>query len=74
MSLFEWVLVFGLIVTAWLASLALFLKGLRTIRARKEYEPGATRLYGLAQIAIGAIGIVLWGSITVTSVWSRFQQ
>lgn len=74
MSLFEWVFVFGLMVTAWLGSLALLFRGLRTIRARKEYEAGAKRPYGFAQVVIGAVGIVLWGSITVASVWSRFQQ
>lgn len=74
MSLFEWVLVFGLIVTAWLGSLVLFLRGLRITRPRKDYEPGVSRLCGFAQIVIGAIGIVLWGSVTVASVWSRFQQ
>lgn len=77
MSLFEWVLAFGLVVTAWLGSLALFLRGLRITRAPKEYErapQGPKKLYGLAQMVIGAIGIVLWGSITVMSIWNRFQR
>lgn len=56
--MFEWVLVFGLIGTASLGSLALFFKGLRTIRVRKENEAGANRPYGFAQPDIVAIGIV----------------
>ncbi len=75
MSLFEWVLVFGLLVTACLGSLSLFVRGLRIVRAPREYEDGAEgvkRFYGLAQLVIGAIGIVLWGSITVMSIWNRF--
>ena len=76
MSLFEWVLVLGLVVTAWLGSLALFLRGLCIIRAPKEYEDGPEvpkKVYGLVQMVVGAIGIVLWGSITVLSIWNRFQ-
>ena len=76
MSLFEWVLFFGVAVTACLGSLALFLRGLRSMRSLQEYEggaQGAKKLYGLAQLVIGAIGIVLWAWIMVMSIWNTFQ-
>jgi hypothetical protein len=76
MSLFEWVLFFGLMVAACLGSLALFLRGLRTIRSSQEHEggvQGAKKLYALAQMVVGAIGMVLWASITVTATWNTFQ-